>query len=102
MTKPKKILTSFEWQVLGAAALIPPGEIQTYRGIAAAIGRPKAARAVGQALKNNPFAPVVPCHRVIRSDGSLGGYQGKSGLAKKEFLLRLEKEIAPYLKKDKS
>ena len=102
MIKPKKTLTSFEWQVLGAAAQIPPGETRTYQWIARAIGRPKAARAVGQALRNNPFAPVVPCHRVIKSDGSLGGYQGKTGLARKEFLLRLEKEIAPYLKKDKS
>ena len=97
MKKPKKTLTVFEWQVLAAAALIPPGETRTYQGIARAIGNPKASRAVGQALKNNPFAPVVPCHRVIRSDGSLGGYQGKMGSAKKEFLLRLEKEIAPYV-----
>ncbi|HLD69754.1 MAG TPA: MGMT family protein [Candidatus Omnitrophota bacterium] len=89
----KKNLTSFQWQVLGVTATIPYGETRTYQWIARRIGRPKAARAVGQALKINPYAPVIPCHRVIKTDGSLSGYQGKSGLAKKDFLLKIEKEI---------
>ncbi len=95
--KNKTTLTPFEWKVLGATAQIPLGETRTYQGVAKAIGNPNAARAVGQALKRNPFAPVIPCHRVVRSDGSLGGYQGKTGLAQKEFLLRTEQEIAQHL-----
>ena len=94
----KNNLTSFQWQVLGVAATIPYGETQTYQWIAQKIGRPKAARAVGQALRINPYAPVIPCHRVIRTDGSLGGYQGKSGLTKKNILLKMEQEIAPFTK----
>ena len=90
----KKKLTFFQWQVLAATTMIPWGETETYQWIARRIGRPLAARAVGQALKINPYAPVIPCHRVIRTDGSLGGYQGKLGLAKKEFLLKIEKESA--------
>ena len=92
-------LTPFQWQVLAVTAMIPHGETRTYQWIARKIGRPKAARAVGQALRINPFAPVIPCHRVIRTDGSLGGYQGKSGLAKKDFLLKIEKETAAHLRK---
>ena len=91
-------LTSFQWQVLAASAMIPCGETRTYQWIARQIGRPKAARAVGQALRINPYAPVVPCHRVIRTDGSLGGYQGKAGLARKKFLLKIEQEIAMHLR----
>ena len=98
MNNLKKILTPFEWQVLGAVTQIPAGETRSYQEVAEAVGRPKAARAVGQALRNNPFAPVIPCHRVIRRDGSLGGYQGKTSLKKKSLLLRIEKEVAPCLK----
>ena len=92
-----KKLTTFQWEVLAATMMIPHGETRTYQWIAREIGRPKAARAVGQALRINPYAPVIPCHRVIRTDGSLGGYQGKSGLAKKTLLLKIEKETASYL-----
>lgn len=67
---------------------IPYGETRSYQWVATQVGNPKAARAVGQALKNNPFLVVVPCHRVIRSDGSLGGWSGPEGL--KEKLLKLE------------
>lgn len=70
---------------------IPAGETRSYKWLAARIGRPKAARAVALALKRNPFAPQVPCHRVIRSDGSLGGYSGPGGAAGKARLLRAEK-----------
>jgi methylated-DNA-[protein]-cysteine S-methyltransferase len=70
---------------------IPAGETRSYKWLAARIGRPKAARAVALALKRNPFAPLVPCHRVIRSDGSLGGYSGPGGAAGKARLLGAEK-----------
>jgi O-6-methylguanine DNA methyltransferase len=69
-------------------ARIPKGKTMTYAQVAAAIGNPKAVRAVGNALNKNPFAPDVPCHRVIRSDGSIGGFA--SGTAKKVALLRRE------------
>ena len=93
----KNKLTEFEWQVLAMTSLIPVGETRSYRWIAEQIGKPLAARAVGQALRINPFAPVIPCHRVVRTDGSLGGYQGTSGLAKKKLLLEREQEIASGL-----
>ena len=73
-----------------ACASIPAGKTRTYGWIAKRIGYPGAARAVGTALAKNPFAPVIPCHRVIRSDGSLGGYSGKGGLKTKRALLRKE------------
>lgn len=90
-TKMRNNLTDFEWKVLAAAASIPLGETRSYQWVARKIGRPKAVRAVGQALGKNPFAPIIPCHRVVRSDGSLGGYAG--GLKKKKQLLNLEKDI---------
>lgn len=92
-----KELTEFEWKVLSATAKIPIGETRSYQWIARAIGSPKAMRAVGQALKKNPYPVIIPCHRVIRGDGSLGGYQGKKGTRKKARLLHLEKEIAKGL-----
>jgi len=81
-------LTDFERAVYRAILAIPPGQTRSYRWVAERIGRPRAARAVGQALHRNPFAPRVPCHRVIASDGGLGGYSG--GIAKKLALLRAE------------
>jgi len=69
---------------------IPAGQTRSYAELAAAIGRPKAARAVALALKHNPFAPFVPCHRVICSDGSLGGYSGPGGINAKMKLLMSE------------
>ena len=71
-------------------ARIPAGETRTYGWMAAKIGHPGAARAVGQALAKNPFAPMVPCHRVIRSDGQMGGYSGPGGVAKKLKMLERE------------
>lgn len=79
----------FTRNVLQAAAGVRYGTLTTYSALAAAVGRPGAARAVGNALSANPVAIVVPCHRVVRSDGSLGGYA--SGQATKSFLLRLER-----------
>ncbi|MFH1618584.1 MAG: MGMT family protein [bacterium] len=86
--------TEFRRKVWLACARIPPGRTRTYGWIARKIGRPGAARAVGTALEKNPFAPAIPCHRVIRSDGSLGGYSGQGGLNKKRQLLSNEKRSA--------
>lgn len=83
-------LTKFQRDVLLACAKIPKGQTRTYAQLAAAIGKPKAARAVGSALAINPLAPLIPCHRVIRSDGKLGGYSGAGGQSKKRLLLGLE------------
>ena len=69
-----KQLTPFQQAVYRAAARIPRGQTRSYQWVARAIGRPRAVRAVGNALNRNPFAPRIPCHRVIRSDGSLGGF----------------------------
>jgi methylated-DNA-[protein]-cysteine S-methyltransferase len=84
------ILTDFQQQVLQATQQIPRGRIATYMDIARKIGKPKAVRAVGQALGRNPIPIVIPCHRVIASDGSLGGYSGGGGLETKAKLLQLE------------
>ena len=66
--------TPFQHAVWDALRDIPYGEVRSYREIAEAVGSPKAFRAVGQAVHNNPIALIVPCHRVIASDGSLGGF----------------------------
>jgi methylated-DNA-[protein]-cysteine S-methyltransferase len=78
----------FQRAVLEATASVPFGHVETYAGIARRIGKPKATRAVGNALGRNPIPVIVPCHRVLRTGGALGGYGG--GLPVKEFLLRLE------------
>jgi methylated-DNA-[protein]-cysteine S-methyltransferase len=88
-------LTEFEKEVYAAVLKIPLGETRTYAWVARAVGRPGSARAVGNALNKNPLAPFVPCHRVIASDGTLGGYRG--GLKKKIKLLRGEKQAAEAL-----
>ena len=80
--------TPFQRRVWQTLLEIPRGETRSYRWVAEQIGRPEAARAVGQAVGTNPLAIVVPCHRVVASDGGLGGYGG--GLALKETLLRIE------------
>jgi methylated-DNA-[protein]-cysteine S-methyltransferase len=81
--------TGFQKQVWQAAQLIPHGETRSYGWIAKQIGKPRAARAVGQALGKNPFLVIVPCHRVIAGDGTLGGFG--CGLPAKQKLLKLEK-----------
>ena len=78
----------FQRSVLQTALGIPAGLVWTYQQVAQAVGKPKASRAVGQALGHNPIPIVVPCHRVIGSDGSLHGYAG--GLDRKRLLLELE------------
>ncbi|MFA5039082.1 MAG: MGMT family protein [Candidatus Omnitrophota bacterium] len=82
-------LTDFEKAVYAAVLTIPPGETRSYAWVARAIHRPKSCRAVGNALNKNPYAPFVPCHRVIASNGSLGGFNG--GLHKKARLLERER-----------
>ncbi|MDO8730839.1 MAG: MGMT family protein [Candidatus Omnitrophota bacterium] len=82
--------TPFQRKVYAALLKIPKGQVRTYAQVARMIGKPNAARAVGQALKRNRWAPAIPCHRVIASDGSLGGYSGPGGLAAKRRLLRKE------------
>ncbi len=82
--------SDFRRRVLQATTRIPYGETRTYGEIAAAIGQPRAARAVGQALRANPLPIVIPCHRVVGADGHLTGYGGPTGLQRKRWLLRLE------------
>ena len=83
-------MTDFQRTVLSAALKIPRGQWLTYGEVAKAIGRPQASRAVGQALGHNPVPIVIPCHRVLGSDGSLHGYSGGGGLQTKAWLLQLE------------
>ena len=83
-------MTDFQRQVLSAALEIPRGQWLTYGEVAKAIGRPQASRAVGQALGHNPVPIVIPCHRVLGSDGSLHGYSGGGGIQTKAWLLQLE------------
>ena len=80
----------------GACRRIPPGETRSYRWLAAEAGNPLALRAAGQAMARNRFSLIIPCHRVIASDGGLGGYGG-GGLGVKERLLRMERECAGEL-----
>ncbi|MBW2975765.1 MGMT family protein [Candidatus Woesearchaeota archaeon] len=80
---------SFDEKVWEKCRLIPKGRVSTYKEIAKALNT-KAYRAVGAALKKNPYAPKVPCHRVISSDGSIGGYKGKRNSMEKINLLREE------------
>jgi len=76
-----------DWEVLRT---IPRGETRTYTEIAQQIGRPSAVRAVANAIAKNPYAPEIPCHRVVRIDGGLGGYSGPRGIETKIRLLREE------------
>ena len=84
------IFRPFQREALQAVFRIPYGETRTYAEIAAQINRPLAWRAVGRANATNPMPLVIPCHRVIGSDGKLHGYGGGEGLPTKEWLLRLE------------
>lgn len=80
--------TPFQQQVWQQLQAIPHGETRSYGQLAAALGKPKGAQAVGQANGANPIAIIIPCHRVIQGDGSLGGYAG--GLERKQWLLTHE------------
>ena len=82
--------TFFQKKVWLELSKIPKGETRTYKEIAIAIGRPLAVRAVANACGKNPHPIKIPCHRVIRSDGKLGGYSGPGGTAAKRRLLKEE------------
>ena len=82
--------TKFQIKVWKYIKKIPRGKVKSYKDVAIAINRPKSARAVASACGKNPYAPKVPCHRVIRSDGKLGGYSGKGGIKMKKTLLKKE------------
>ena len=82
------LCSTFQQKVLRAEYGIPRGRVSTYQRIARHLGNPNGARAVGAALAHNPFPIIIPCHRAIRSDGTLGGYQG--GLGMKRALLAME------------
>ena len=86
----KFVGTSFQVKTWRYLMKIPKGTVKTYSQVAKGIGKPLAARAVANAIGKNPYAPRIPCHRVIRSDGSLGGYSGKGGIKTKKMLLKKE------------
>ena len=83
--------TKFQIKVWKYLKKIPKGSVKTYKDVAIGINQPKVARAVANACAKNPYAPKIPCHRVIRSDGALGGYSGRGGIKQKLKLLRSEK-----------
>jgi AraC family transcriptional regulator, regulatory protein of adaptative response / methylated-DNA-[protein]-cysteine methyltransferase len=85
--------TAFQWRVWQALTRIPAGETRSYGAVAREIGAPRAVRAVARACASNRLAIMVPCHRVVREDGSLGGYRW--GMARKRRLLAREAEVAP-------
>ncbi|MDD4980218.1 MAG: MGMT family protein [Candidatus Omnitrophica bacterium] len=87
-----KKITPFAKRVYRVVLNIPLGEVRSYAWVAQKIGCPKAARAVGQVLKRNPWPLIIPCHRVISADGKLTGYS--SGIKKKKLLLDLEKQLS--------
>ncbi len=82
--------TTFREKVYGVAKRIPKGKVATYGQIARLAGNRRAARTVGHFMKTNPYAPKVPCHRVVASNGVLTGYSAPGGLKKKERMLRRE------------
>ena len=82
--------TKFQLKVWRYIMKIPRGNVKTYSQVAKAIGKQSAVRAVASAIGKNPYPPMIPCHRVIRSDGSLGGYSGIGGIKRKKMLLKKE------------
>jgi O-6-methylguanine DNA methyltransferase len=74
-------------------AAIPPGKTKSYKDVAAGTGNPRAARAIGSVMRKNPWAPFVPCHRVIGSDGNMCGYGGSGGVELKAAFLEYEKSF---------
>ena len=86
----KLVGTTFQIKTWSYLRKIPKGTVKTYSQVANAIGKPSAIRAVASAIGKNPYPPKIPCHRVIRSNGSLGGYSGKGGIKTKKMLLKKE------------
>ena len=82
--------TVFQLKVWNSLKKIPRGKVITYLDLAKAIKMPKAVRAVANAVGKNPYPPKIPCHRVIRSDGKLGGYSAPGGIKTKKKLLKME------------
>ena len=82
--------TKFQLKVWNYLKTIPKGTVKTYKQVAIAIKSPKSARAVANACGKNPYAPKIPCHRVIRSDGTLGGFSAPGGIKAKKKLLKKE------------
>ena len=82
--------TKFQIKVWNSISRIPRGEVRTYKDLAIEIKKPKSARAVANACGKNPYPIKIPCHRVIRSDGKIGGYSGKGGVKTKRKLLKNE------------
>jgi methylated-DNA-[protein]-cysteine S-methyltransferase len=99
-TQPVTFLsgTDFEKAVWHALTEIPFGETRTYKGLAQKIGKPNASRAVGQALGRNPLPIIIPCHRIIESDGALGGYSGGTDIKRRlldmEYYVKLSEKSA--------
>ena len=91
-------LEGSEFQILvwKEIAKIPYGQTRTYKQLAIAIGKPNSSRAVANACGKNPYSPDIPCHRVIRSDGHIGGYSGSGGKKRKKQLLEQEGLIFKY------
>jgi methylated-DNA-[protein]-cysteine S-methyltransferase len=87
----------FARKVLAACRRIPFGQTTTYRDLARRVGCPAAARAVGGVMAGNPVPLIVPCHRVLRTDGGLGGFSAPGGLATKQKLLDHERALSPAL-----
>ena len=82
--------TPFQVKIWKYLTKIPKGQVRTYSQVAKDIGHTTSWRAVANAIGKNPYPPKIPCHRVIRSDGSLGGYSGKGGIKTKKMLLKKE------------
>jgi methylated-DNA-[protein]-cysteine S-methyltransferase len=89
-------MTDFEKKVLRVTLTIPLGQVRTYKWVAAKVGRPRAYRAVANALAKNPFTLLIPCHRVVKSTHETGGYS--LGKALKKDLIKLEKKIRDVIK----
>ena len=87
--------TKFQLKVWKYLKTIPKGKVKTYKQVAIGIKSPKSARAVANACAKNPYAPKIPCHRVIRSDGGLAGYSGRGGIRQK-LKLYLEKALSGF------
>ena len=82
--------TKFQLKVWNYLKSIPKGKVKSYKEVAIGINRPKSARAVANACAKNPYAPKIPCHRVIRSDGKIGGFSASGGIKAKKKLLKKE------------
>ena len=82
--------TKFQLKVWNYLKSIPKGKVKSYKEVAIGINRPKSARAVANACAKNPYAPKIPCHRVIKSDGTIGGFSGPGGIKSKKNLLKKE------------